>query len=195
MEPKITQAAGLPPIMRLVNQAVVLAYRLGLGRWFTSFPKVTPQIMVLTHTGRRSGLPYKTPVAYAIVDGDVYCAVSTGERTNWLLNIKANPQVEVWLREGWWAGEAEEVTDPAQRVPLMRQVMAASGIPARAAGIHPVTASDEELDSQTADFRLFRIQRKEARTGPGGPGELAWVWPLALLFLVFRVSRGRRRKR
>jgi len=196
MEQKVTtRRQGQQPIFRALNQLMVLAYRLGQGHWLTSFPRVAPQIMILTHTGRRTGLKHKTPVAYAVVDGDVYCAVSTGEKTHWLHNIKADPHVEVWLPDGWWNGVAEEVTDPALRTPLMRQVMASSGIPARALGIHSTTTTDEELARKTAAFRLFRIHLKEERTGPGGPGDLAWVWPLVILFLLSRISRRRRRKR
>jgi hypothetical protein len=54
--------------------------------------------------------------------------------------------------------------------------------------------TNEELDAATADYRLIRIRRTEARTGPGGPGELAWVWPLATMLLLPLVL-FRRRKR
>jgi len=196
MQQKITTRRQVaPPIFRLVNQLMVLTYRLGQGRWLSSFPQVAPQIMILTHTGRRTGVKHKTPVAYAVVDGDVYCAVSTGDKTSWLHNLKADPQVEVWLPDGWWNGVAHEVTDPALRIPLMRQVMTGSGMPARLLGIHPSTTTDEELDRKTAAFRLFRIRRKDERTGPGGPGDLAWVWPLVILFLLSRFSDRGRRKR
>jgi deazaflavin-dependent oxidoreductase (nitroreductase family) len=196
MQQKITpRGQGLPVVFRAVNQMVVLAYRLGQGRWLASFPQVVPQVMILTHTGRKTGLKHKTPVAYAVVDGEVYCVVSTGEKTHWLRNLEANPQVEVWLPDGWWNGVAEEVTDPALRTPLMRHVMAASGLPARLLGIHPRTTGDVELDRKTAAFRLFRIRRSEPCTGRGGPGDLAWVWPLVILYLLSRTSRRRRKKR
>ena len=62
------------------------------------------QIMVLTHTGRKSGLRRRTPVNYALVDGEVYCTAGFGQISDWYRNILANPQVEVWLPDGWWAG-------------------------------------------------------------------------------------------
>ncbi|KPL80485.1 hypothetical protein, partial [Levilinea saccharolytica] len=59
-----------------------------------------------------------------------------------------------------------------------------SGFAAPLAGIHPLTDTDEALQANTADYRLVRIRRSAARTGPGGPGELAWLWPLMVFFLA-----------
>ena len=47
---------------------------------------------------------------YASVDGDIYCTAAFGKGADWYLNIVANPQVEVWLPDGRWAGIAEDVT-------------------------------------------------------------------------------------
>jgi hypothetical protein len=33
-------------------------------------------------------------------------------------------------------------------------------------------------------YMLVRIRREAARTGKGGPGDLAWLWPLAALLLL-----------
>ena len=50
-----------------------------------------------------------------------------------------------------------------------------------------------ELGQVAADYRLLRIRRQAARTGPGGPGDLSWVWPLATMVLLPLVLRRRRR--
>jgi hypothetical protein len=34
------------------------------------------------------------------------------------------------------------------------------------------------------NYRLIRIQREEAVTGAGGPGDLAWIWPLSIFMLI-----------
>ena len=54
--------------------------------------------------------------------------------------------------------------------------------------------TNAELEAVTVDYRLIHIRRTEARTGRGGPGDLAWVWPLATLILLPLVL-FRRRKR
>jgi deazaflavin-dependent oxidoreductase (nitroreductase family) len=176
------------------NRFMMLMWRLGLGRWVNAWPEVGGRIMVITHTGRKTGIKRHTPVNYTIADGEIYCTAGFGSVSDWFRNIKANPEVEVWLPDGWWVGVAEELTDTKTRIPLLRQVLIASGFAARAAGIDPVAMTNDELDAATADYRLIRIRRTVARTGPGGPGDLAWVWPLATMLLLPLVL-FRRRKR
>jgi deazaflavin-dependent oxidoreductase (nitroreductase family) len=166
------------------NRFMLLMWRLGLGRWVNFWPKVVGQILVLTTTGRKTGLSRRTPVNYAVVDGEIYCTAGFGQTSDWFRNLKSNPQVEVWLPDGWWAGTAEEVNDPQLRLPLMRQVLIGSGFAAFTAGINPYRIDDEQLAAITSGYRLVRIRRAAARTGPGGPGDMAWVWPLAVFLLL-----------
>jgi deazaflavin-dependent oxidoreductase (nitroreductase family) len=186
----------LRQLFKAGNRFMVLLFRLGLGGWGNG-PQ-TSQVMVLVHRGRKSGLLRRTPVNYAIVDDQIYCTAAFGSRADWYRNVVADPRVQVWLPDGWYAGEAEEVPpDDPQRNALMRQVLIASGFAAPLfAGIDPKTVSDEQLAEISAAYRLMRIYPSEACTGPGGPGDLASVWPLTtfvllgLLLLVGRRKRG-----
>lgn len=180
---------------RQFNRFMLLVWRLGLGKWVNAWPKGGGRIMVITHTGRKTGMRRRTPVNYAIVDGELICTAALGRKADWYRNIVANPEVEVWLPDGWWAGTAEDVTDSDAATPLMRQVLISSGFAARMAGIDAMVMSDEELEEATASYRLLRIIRTEARTGPGGPGELSWVWPLATMVLLPLALLRRDRKR
>jgi deazaflavin-dependent oxidoreductase (nitroreductase family) len=177
------------------NRFMVLLFRLGLGNWGNR-PE-TSQVMVLVHKGRKSGLARRTPVNYGIVDDVIYCTAAFGSRADWYRNVLADPRVQVWLPDGWYAGEAEEVPpDDPQRHVLMRQVLIASGFAAPLfAGINPKTISEEKLAEVSASYRLIRIYPSEACTGPGGPGDLAWVWPAATFVLLGLVLLGGRRKR
>jgi deazaflavin-dependent oxidoreductase (nitroreductase family) len=177
------------------NRFMLLMWRLGFGNWVNAWPKVGGRIMVITHTGRKSGARRHTPVNYTIVAGDIYCTAGFGSGSDWYRNILTNPEVEVWLPEGWWSGIAEDVTDEKDRLPLLRQVLIASGFAARLAGINPLSITDAELDAKTADYRLIRIQPLTPRTGRDGPGDLAWIWPLATLILLpLAFLRGSRRR-
>jgi deazaflavin-dependent oxidoreductase (nitroreductase family) len=177
------------------NRFMLFMWRLGMGPWINCWPEVVGRIMVITHTGRKSGLKRQTPVNFAIVDGQIYCTAGFGKTSDWYLNMLANPDVEVWLPDSWWLGTAEEVNDPAARLPLLREVLINSGFAAYAAGIKPKSMSDEDLDRATASYPLLLIRRREARTGPGGPGDLAWVWPLATMILLPMALRRRGKKR
>ena len=193
----LSSAAGgqLRKYFKYVNQAMVLMWRFGLGSWGNQ-ADLTGQIMVLTQSGRKSGHRRRTPVNYALYNGDIYCTAGFGANSDWYRNVVANPQVEVWLPEGWWAGLAEDVTGNPEHIHLIRLVLIASGFAATSSGVFPLTMSDEELEAATAGYRLVRIRRIAARTGPGGPGDLAWVWPVATMLLLPFALRGMgRRKR
>jgi deazaflavin-dependent oxidoreductase (nitroreductase family) len=149
--------------------------------------------MVLTHTGRKTGFTRRTPVNYALVEGELYCTAGFGHISDWYRNIMADPKVEVWLPDGWWAGLAEEIDDPSKRLPRLRAVLIGSGFAAYAAGLDPRSMTDEALAAAATDYRLLHIRRTEARTGPDGPGDLAWLWPLSTLILIWLLFRRGRR--
>lgn len=175
------------------NKFMVLMWRLGLYRWGMR-NRYLGYIMVVTHTGRKTGRSRRTPVNFAIIDGDIYCVAGFGAIADWHRNLLVNPHVEVWLPEGRWVGRAMDLSDlPAdQRIPLVRQVLINSGFAAYAAGVRPLSMSDAELADLTADYKLVRIERTAPRTGPGGPGDLDWVWIAATSILLFTLFSRRR---
>jgi deazaflavin-dependent oxidoreductase (nitroreductase family) len=178
------------------NQLMLILWRLGLGPWVNLFPEVLGRIMVITHTGRKTGIRRKTPVNYAMVGGDIFCVAGFGSASDWFRNLSTNGQVEVWLPNGWWSGIAEEVKDGDLRLPLVRQVLISSGFASRLAGIDPKLTSDETLAKATASYHLFRIRLVTPRTGSGGPGDLSWVWPVStMVLLMMLLSPRRNRKR
>ncbi len=178
---------------RYLNPFMVCMWRLGLGPFVNVWPPVGGRIMVIAHTGRKTGRRRFAPVNYAVVDGEIYCTAGFGGISDWYRNLMAKPEAEVWLPDGWWAATVEELSDSEQRLPLLRHVLIASGFAARAAGIDPFHISDEALTKTAANYRLLRLKRTAACTGPGGPGELAWVWPLAAMILLPLAMRKRKR--
>ena len=136
---------GLRTGFKYGNKFMLLMWRLGLGKMINFWPDVGGRIMVLTHTGWKSGLQRRTPLNYAIVDGELYCTAGFGVKAHWYKNIMATPEVEVWLPDGRWAGVAEDITDHPDRVQLFRAVLIGSGFAAWAAGLHPKSMPDVEL--------------------------------------------------
>lgn len=175
------------------NKFMLLLWRLGLGPWVNMWPDVSGRIMVLVHIGRKSGQRRLTPVNYATIDGDIFCVAGFGSVADWYCNIKANSKVEVMLPDGWWEGKAEEIVDISGSLPILRQVLVASGIVAPMMGVQPKKMPDAELEKITASYKLVRIRRTAARTGPGGPGDLAWFWPAATFVLAGLLWRKKNR--
>jgi deazaflavin-dependent oxidoreductase (nitroreductase family) len=188
-------ADKLRKIFRQMNKFMLLMWRLGMGKWFGMWPEGWGQIMVITHKGRVTGKEHRTPVNFAIVNGEVYCTAGFGKIADWYKNILADPKVEIWLPESWWDGTAKDVTGSEYHLEIMRAVIKASGFAGPLFGVDPRVLDDEALEKITRSYKLIHIQRESPRTGPGGPGEMAWVWQIAtfvLLPLVF--LRGKRKK-
>jgi len=178
-------------IFKSFNRFMMLIWRLGLGSWGNG-TEFGGSIMVIKHTGRKTGLTRYTPVNYAVVDGDIYCTAGFGSVCDWYSNLMAIPQVEIWLPDGRWAGVADDVSDSKDRGALLRQVIIASGFAGSLFGADPKKLTDADFEKLMDNYRLIRIQRKGAVTGPGGPGDLAWVWPLSTLILLLLWFRRRR---
>ena len=191
MELSQTTEERLRTIFKFFNRFMVLMWRLGLGSWMIG-TKYGGYILVIKHTGRKTGLTRFTPVNYATIDGDIYCTSGFGKSADWYRNIQSNPEVEVWLPNSRWAGVAEDVTDAENRTELLRHVITASGFAGPLFGVNPKNFTDNDYETLLESYRLIRIQRAEALTGPGGPGELAWIWPLTTFVLLWVLSRRRK---
>ena len=169
---------------RYFNRCMVVLWRLGLGSWVNFWPAVGGRVMVLVNVGRKTGIKRRTPLNYATIAGDIYCIAGFGRISDWHKNILESPEVEVWLPNGWWSGNATDVSSSESRLPLLRNVLIASGFAAYLAGIRPKTISDAELARITADYRVVRIERTHELGGQRGPGDLSWVWPIVTLLLL-----------
>lgn len=83
-------------------------YAVGLG------PVIGGLILLLTTTGRRTGVQRVTPLQYEEIDGCYYLGSARGLGADWVRNILANPIVEVRVKRKRFRGCAEVVTDRAR---------------------------------------------------------------------------------
>jgi deazaflavin-dependent oxidoreductase (nitroreductase family) len=97
----------LPKFMWRLMKLPGVLYLLGLG------PLVGRLVLILTTTGRKSGLPRTTPLQYEEQDGLIYVASARGQRADWFRNVVADPRVEVQVGARRFRGLAEPITDPA----------------------------------------------------------------------------------
>ncbi len=121
-------------VMRKLNQRIARNYQRGIGPG--------SMVLLLTTTGRKSGLPRLTPLQYEEYEGVYYIGSARGQQADWFRNIQANPQVEVQVRRKRFPGLAEPITDPKRiadflemrlrRHPLMiGALMLLEGLPLR----------------------------------------------------------------
>jgi deazaflavin-dependent oxidoreductase (nitroreductase family) len=172
-----------------INPLMIWLWRLGFRRWINLWPAVGGQIMVITHTGRKSRQRRQTPVNYAEVKGEIYCTAGFGQSSDWYRNLLAEPQIEIWLPDSRWAATAEDISDDPQRLALLRKVIIASGIVAPMLGLDPRRVSEADFDKMTEKYRLIHIHRTKPLGGPGGPGDLAWIWAPVILLLGLLLYR------
>lgn len=125
------QMNSLRKIFRAGNRFMVFLWKIGLGKAINIWPAGFGRIMVVKHCGRKSGKEYLTPVNYAIVDGEIHCTAGFGSISDWYRNILVDPRVELWLPQGKRSACAEDISNSARRLFLLRQVIIASGFPAR----------------------------------------------------------------
>ena len=93
------------PVLRLIKQPPRIVYALGLG------PIIGRLVLLLTTTGRKTGLKRVTSLQYEEVDGAIYLGASRGLKSDWVRNILADPHVEVRLKARRFTGLAEVVID------------------------------------------------------------------------------------
>jgi deazaflavin-dependent oxidoreductase (nitroreductase family) len=92
--------------LRKIKRPPQVAYALGLGRFIGRL------VLLLTTTGRKTGLPRVTPLQYEEIDGMIYIGSARGQQADWYKNILANPRVQVRVKNRRFAGLAETSTNP-----------------------------------------------------------------------------------
>jgi len=155
-------------------------FRLGFGAWMgTPFGGY---IMVLKVLGRKSGKVRFVPVNYAILDGDVYCIAGFGTASDWYRNLLAHPRIEAIMPGGAIFGIAEPVDDNRLRLRAIRQVLINGGFAGFFYGYNPRTASDEQIQTSTANVPVIRIRPAGVGSGAFDPGGWAWIPILVGMF-------------
>jgi deazaflavin-dependent oxidoreductase (nitroreductase family) len=71
-------------------------------------------VLLLTTTGRKSGLPRQTPLQFEEAGGFIYVSSARGSAADWYRNILADPRVQVRIRDQVHPGMANPIQDPEQ---------------------------------------------------------------------------------
>ena len=141
--------------MKHIQKLHRVLYAIGLG------PLVGKIILLLTTTGRKTGLKRVTPLQYEEIDGKYYLGAARGLKADWVRNIQANPQVEVRVKSSNFHGQAEVITDPCRmadfvEVRLQRHPFIIGMIMQRAHGL-PKQPSREQLEKLAENEALVVI--------------------------------------
>ncbi len=158
--------------------AMVPFHRAGLAAWLGN--PLTGWQLLLTTTGRRSGLRRPTPLGYLVADGAAWVLAGYGPSTLWYRNLVANPEVEVLLpARPPFAARATDTLDPAERARIIPLLVRSMALPGTAIGDLPWRASDQRILELTAWVPLVRLAPADESAlvaGPDDPGGLGWTW-------------------
>ena len=89
-----------------LNPFVKAAVRLGLP---------LPMVVILETTGRKSGLPRRTPVGKAIEGDTLWVVAEHGRKASWVRNVEANPRLRVRVGRRWRDATATLLPDDDPR--------------------------------------------------------------------------------
>lgn len=175
-------------VLRMVYRSPIALYQLGLG------PLVGRLFMILTTTGRKSGLPRRTALEFHQDDGRKYVMVGWTE-SDWYKNILANPLVTLQTACGTERARARRLTtiedlrggwEVAEHSPIIRGFMKQTGL------------SWESLVTQQDRIIILTFDPTDEPTPPPLQANLSWVLvvalPIALSVLLQRWIRTLRRK-
>ena len=141
--------------MKYIQKVHRVLYAIGLG------PVIGKIILLLTTTGRKSGLKRVTPLQYEEIDGKYYLGSARGLKADWVRNIQVDPKVTVHVRSLNFQGQAEIVTDPARfadfvEARLQRHPFVIGTIMQKAHGL-PKQPSREQLEALADNEALVII--------------------------------------
>jgi deazaflavin-dependent oxidoreductase (nitroreductase family) len=99
--------------MKHIQKIHRVLYAIGLG------PLIGRIILLLTTTGRKSGMKRVTPLQYERIGSDYYLGAARGLKADWVRNIQSNPQVDIRVGAKHFEGQAEVITDPIRFADFM----------------------------------------------------------------------------
>lgn len=157
----------------------VQLWRLGLG------PILGRLMMVITHTGRVSGLPRRTMLEYFKMDGRKYVASAFGRRSQWYRNIEADPRVTIQTAEGVERMRAMRVTDEGTLLHLLEYVKRRDGplydVYLESLAVRPTR---EDILAKKDRFHWLTFEPTDELTPPPLKVDLVWVWAVLVVGLI-----------
>ena len=171
------------PWQRADLRMPVLLWRLGLGR-------LAGPLMLLTVTGRSSGLPRRTPVTAHLVGGRTYLWCPYGGRSQWYRNLLAHPVATVQSRHGTQVVRAVPIEDGDEAVevvaelrrfnpPWLQRYLEAEGI----------ADTPGDIAAGQARLHIRRLEPTQEEGPPALKADLAWLWLLPVALAAFGAAR------
>ncbi len=166
---------------KLAFKAPVHLWRLGLE------PLMGKVFMLITHTGRKSGLPRRTLVEYHTAEGNKYVPCAFGERAQWYKNIVADPNVTIQTAGGAESMKARRVTEDEElrtAVNLLRwRNPKMLGWYLQSVGVED---NFKDISANKDRIHIITFDPTDEPTPPPLEADLKWVWGMVAGFFLLR---------
>jgi deazaflavin-dependent oxidoreductase (nitroreductase family) len=146
--------------LQSVRRQVAIFFHKGFAKFYLAwgYRFFDDQLMVITTIGCKSGQPRIAPVGYAKIGNYVYTLTrATPPISNWIRNVKQNPQVELKLGEKWITTTGDVLENPDQVRQVMRLFLKRRPGYSRFLEIN-LDSSEEELESAAKKWQAVRFQ-------------------------------------
>jgi deazaflavin-dependent oxidoreductase (nitroreductase family) len=172
---------------RWLFKAPIHLWRLGLG------PLLGQVMILITHTGRKSGLPRRTMAEYYRLDGRKYAVAAFGRQAQWCLNLLADPRVTIQTSDGAQSARAVRVLDDRELAEVLRLFLQRDP-PLTRWYLNSLDIQEDlsDLSAKKERTYFFRFDPSQEQTPPALPADLVWIWPLVAAGLVLLWSLRRR---
>jgi len=168
----------------------VQLWRLGLG------PLMGQVFVLITTTGRKSGLPRRTLTEYHRLNGRKYAPSGFGRRSQWYRNIEADPHVTIQTADGAQSVIARRVTDDQEILDLVRIMEKKDGKMLRDMYLDALDIEYNDADILAKKDRIYwlRFDPTDEPTPPPLKADLWWVWIVVLNVVANLLAWQIRRK-
>ncbi|MCC6973877.1 MAG: nitroreductase family deazaflavin-dependent oxidoreductase [Anaerolineae bacterium] len=169
-------------------QLPILLWRLGLGKL------IGQVLMLISTTGRRSGLVRRAAPEYFYVNGKKY--VLADPEAQWYQNVQANPAATVQTAYGTETVIVRRVTDreelTAVFVTLLHNRPTTANSISRDLGVQSV---EDDLAANTERLPLVTFDHTDLPTPPPLEADLRWALPVSIgvLYALWQLRKALRR--
>lgn len=154
-------------------------WRLGLA------PIIGHNMVLITHTGRKTGLPRRTMTELHLKNGRKYAPCAFGTRAQWFRNIQADPRVTIQTAAGTESVFSTRITSDEEILALMDYTHPINRIMIlRYMDALDIEPTPEDILAKKDRIYWIRFDPTDEPTPPPLPADLVWLWPAALILLV-----------
>ena len=149
----------------------VQLWRLGLG------PLIGQIFVLITHTGRKTGLPRHTLIELHRLNGKKYGPSGFGRRAQWYRNIEADPRVTIQTSNGAESVTAVRVTDDDELLALLNNMEEKGGRAMRDMYLQAleIESTPEDIIAKKDRIYWLRFDPTDEPTPPPLKADLVWV--------------------